>query len=200
MCMAVWASFAGPDFPDLLYRYKGLFEGKFINFSSSWDMALMFILISYVTGVIISTVSFYLIEKCIFNVPYIKKLTSTHRALSENAHKIFLAKVQKDYSMAFTYPKDMRLIITHVENKAKESYATGYIFMALYGHSRNMCVVFLLMGISSIMCYSSVHCSMIYNLTYGWSLILLSIVSCAGYIKFTNYFNAQILCAYLTTG
>lgn len=159
-----------------------------------WFLILVAILIMYVFGLLISTLSSIVIEKGIMgNIPSLSKFFLLNTILSKNIYDLFVQRVTVDFG--FTLEEiDKRLLIVSVENKAVNSYKTAFVFLALYGTNRSLSLILFSVGIVNFI-FNIVHHGF---LIFGVVLIILSIIAFIGYIRFYRYFIRHIVSAYLT--
>jgi hypothetical protein len=125
-------------------------------------------------------------------IPVLAKMFDTETILSKNVHELFCKKFEKSYDMKFN-TQDIRLIITLVENKAPNSYNTAFVFLTLYGTNRNLSLIFLLIGLVTLV----LNILQKHLPIYGFMLIIFSVISFIGYIRFYRYFIVQIISSYL---
>jgi hypothetical protein len=160
----------------------------------SWFLILTLTLVTYIFGIIISNISSLLIEKIIVkNIHFLDNFVSIGTILSENTFRLFNDKVTRELGIVFC-EKDIRLIITKVENHTIHSYNTVFVFLTIYGTNRNLCCIFLLVGLISFIVNIIRHCNIVFPIV----LIILSIISLFGYIRFYRYFISHLVSAYLT--
>jgi hypothetical protein len=136
-----------------------------------------------------------LIEKLLIGkISCLNKYFSLNSILSENTYKLFHKKVENEMNITFS-KNDIRLIITNVENKSVHSYSTAFVFLTIYGTNRNLCCIFLGVGLISLIVNIIHH----YNVLFSIVLIILSIISLYGYIRFYRYYISHLISAYLST-
>jgi NADH:ubiquinone oxidoreductase subunit 2 (subunit N) len=112
--------------------------------------------------------------------------------IANGTYTLFKQYFVKEFGFTFD-TKDLRLLITLVETKAVNSYNTAFVFLSIYGAYRNLCVGFFCVGIMTILlnvtqndCWS-----------FGLIMILFSLISLQGYVRFYKYFVSQIVSAYI---
>jgi len=173
---------------------KDIFTEEILNLMPNWFLIITLILITYVFGIIISNISSLFIEKWLMkNISFLNKYFCLDNILSENTNMLFHIKIKKELNITFS-KSDMRLIITNIENKKVNSYNTAFVFLTIYGTNRNLCCIFLLIGIISLITNLIYHCNILFPIV----LIILSIVLLYGYIRFYRYYISHLVSAYLS--
>jgi hypothetical protein len=173
---------------------KDIFTEEILTLMPNWFLIITLILITYILGIIISNISSLLIEKFLIkNISFFNKYFYLDNILSENINMLFHIKIKKELNITFT-KSDMRLIITNIENKKVNSYNTAFVFLTIYGTNRNICCIFFIIGIISLITNLVYHC----NLLFPIILLVLSTISLYGYIRFYRYYISHLISAYLS--
>jgi hypothetical protein len=173
---------------------KDIFTEEILTLMPNWFLIITLILITYILGIIISSISSLLIEKWLMkNISFLNRYFCLDNILSENTNMLFHIKIKKELNITFT-KSDMRLIITNIEKNNVNSYNTAFVFLTIYGTNRNLCCIFFLIGLISLITNLVYHC----NLLFSIFLIILSIVSLYGYIRFYRYYISHLISAYLS--
>jgi len=152
-------------------------------------------LIVYIFGLLISTISSILIEKWLMGkITKLNNYFCFSNILNDNVYNLFMQKFTDNYNFTFE-KKDIRLVISSIEEKAVNSYSTAFIFLTIYGTYRNICTIFFATGLFAII-INIVQC--IFPL-FGIILMFFSLISLMGYIRFYRYFISQIVSTYINT-
>lgn len=160
-----------------------------------WFLILVAILIMYVFGLLVSTLSSIVIEKGVMeNISCLSKFFLLNTILSKNMYDLYVQKITDDFGVSLE-EIDKRLLIVSVENRAVNSYKTAFVFLTLYGTNRCLSLILFSVGIVSFI-FNIVHHGF---LMFGVVLIILSIIAFIGYIRFYRYFIRHIVAAYLST-
>jgi hypothetical protein len=190
-CIIFAIYFSGYTF---LIPFKEIFREETLALLPNWFLVLTLILVTYIFGIIIANISSLLIERLIVKkIHLLNKFLKIDTILSENTSKLFNDKIDKEFGIVFA-EKDIRLIITKVENNTINSYNTAFVFLTIYGTNRNLCCIFLLVGLISFIVNIIRHCNMVFPIC----LIILSVISLFGYIRFYRYFISHLISAYLS--
>lgn len=190
ICIILAIYFAGfqisPSFKDIfIVEFSFMFPKLFL--------LLIFILINYILGLLLSTLSSLVVENLLIKkIRFLSKHFNINNIVSENTYNIFMQNFTKEFNATFN-KSDIRLLTTLIENKAVNSYGTAFVFLTIYGTYRNICVVFFTIGVIIII-MSAFLCTCI---IFGIILILFSIISFIGYIRFYRYFISQIISTYV---
>jgi hypothetical protein len=191
-CIIFAIYFSGYNFS---IPFKKIFGEETLSLLPNWFLILTLIFVTYIFGIIISNISSLLIEKgLIGKIPCLNKYLSFDNILSDNTYRLFHKKIEDDLNITFS-KNDIRLIITNVENKAIYSYNTAFVFLTIYGTNRNLCCIFLVVGLISLIVNIIHHCSVAFPII----LIILSATSLYGYIRFYRYYISHLISAYLNT-
>ena len=147
---------------------------KFISFSTPFYILIL--IISYVSGHIISSLSSYIFENCL-----VKKLTNIfikrdNKLLDEKC----IVLVGKEYEKC-----DKQLITSYCQIKYPSIYDTSFAFLTFYGLSRNISIVFIILDMFVIDKYGFFT---IQNIVVFLLLILLI----RNYYRFKKYYNEKI--------
>ena len=154
---------------------------------------LILLILSYISGHLISTISSILIEKNI--VKKIQRLNNYFKISNLLSNDIY-RNFEENYKMKFNSKfneKDFRLIVCYVEENHKENYSTSFVFLCFYGMARNISFVFFLTFLfeMSIIFYTKTF--QYYSLIY----ILIGIISFFHYLRFKKYFITNIINSFL---
>ena len=170
-----------------------IFGEELLSRMPNWFLILTVILVTYVIGIILSTLSSIVIEKIIVKkIKFLKKYITINNIVSEDLYNLFQIKIKKDYDIDFN-DKHMRLIISFVEKYSANAYNTAFVFLTIYGMNRNLSLIFFSVGITTLILNIIQH----NNIFFAIVLIILSVLTFIGYIRFFRYFISQILSAYL---
>lgn len=160
----------------LLYEkdIEWLISLKAVKYSSPFY--ILFFILAYVSGQIISSFSSFIFEGKltikIFNKLFPKK-SSEH---DTRTTQIF----NKNYNDC-----DKQIIISYCQEKFPKIYDTAFVFLTIYGLSRNISVSFLIIGLYVIKIYGFVSFENI--LIIGFIVLLVR-----NYLRFKKYFTKKI--------
>jgi len=174
--------------------FNEIYGEELLSLMPNWFLILTVILITYVLGIIISTLSSIIIEKKLMKLCCLNKYITLKNIVSEDLYNVVLKKTKNDFDVDFK-ENDIRLLIASVEKYSANAYNTALVFLTIYGMNRNLCIVFFPLGIVTLIINIIQHD----NVLFASILILLSIITLIGYIRFYKYFISQILSAYITT-
>jgi len=190
VCIVCAIYFSGYAFS---FPVNKLIGDELLKLIPGWFLILISILIMYVLGLLISTISSIVIEKGVMgNVSWLGKFFLLNTILSKNTYALFVQKAQADFGISFE-EIDKRLLIVLVESKAVNSYKTAFAFLTLYGTNRNLSLIFFTVGIISFI-FNTVQNNFWF---FGLIMLVLSVVAFIGYIRFYRYFIRHIVSAYL---
>jgi hypothetical protein len=168
---------------------------ELLNLIPGWFFILVAIIIMYVFGLLISTLSSIVIEKGIMgNISWLRRYFLLNTILSKNTYNLFVQICTVDFCVPLE-EIDKRLLIVSVENRAVNSYKTAFVFLSLYGTNRSLSLILFSVGIVNFIFNITHHGFLI----FGIVLIILSIIAFIGYIRFYRYFIRHIVSAYLST-
>jgi hypothetical protein len=167
--------------------------------TSNWLFILTIILVTYVFGVILSTLSPILIEWPMMKFSFLKKHIYEKFIFPKDLCKLVEKKVKTDFDFDINFDiyseKNRFLIITFVEKNFSNAYNTAFVFWVMYALNRNLCMIFFLVGLATLI-MNIIQCN---DILFAIILIVFSIFTFLGYIKFYKYFLAQILSAYINS-
>jgi hypothetical protein len=173
--------------------FHDIFGKELLSLIPNWIILIILIFVNYIFGLLLSTLSSIIIEKWLMKkIPFFSKYFSINNILTENVYNHFIQKFTKEFNLTFE-KNNMRLLITLIENRAVSSYNTAFAFLTIYGTYRNICIIFFIIGITTII-VNILQC--IFPI-FGIIMIFLSIISLVGYIRFYRYFISQIISAYI---
>ena len=196
-------------FPDFEFAIRFKEWSSLLPESFWWFWLIMFIFVNYTLGLSVSTLSSMLIEKWLMDgikwlmgkikhIPIVNKLendiSDVENMVSGDAYKLFTQFFEKEFEFVFDHKKDMRLLITSLESKAINASNTALVFLTIYGICRNICIIFFITGIITFV-------TSIIQFAYWWFgpiMILLSVFSLQGYIRFNKYYISHLISAYIT--
>ncbi|MBN1253358.1 MAG: hypothetical protein JXA16_14555 [Bacteroidales bacterium] len=159
------------------------------------------LVIAYILGHLISTTSYYLIEKLFIvgiknlkdkftnnksPIPDLKKMLDSNK--TPNLYKIiekkFLELSNGKYSKS-----NMRLLICEVEENKPSIYSTALVFLTFYGMARSIALVFLIAFIYEMIMIIKTQTFPFYSFIY----LAIGIISLLHFIRFKRYFLSQII-------
>jgi len=178
---------------ELTIPFKEIYGEELLSLIPNWFSILTLILITYVFGIILSTLSSIIIEKMLMKVPFLKKCIVMENIISKDLYNLICKKTKNDFDIDFN--ENIRLLITFVEKYSANSYNTAFVFLTLYGMNRNFCMIFFPIGVI-ILIINIIQNS---NVLFAMILIIFSILTFIGYIRFYRYFISQISSAYIST-
>jgi hypothetical protein len=177
---------------ELTIPFNDIYGKELLSLMPNWFLILTVILVTYVLGIILSTLSSIIIEKKAMRIPFLNRHIIIKNIVSEDLYDLVSKKLKTDFDIDFN-EKNIRLIITSVEKYSGNAYNTALVFLTIYGMNRNLCMIFFSVGIVTLTINIIQHSNVIFALI----LIILSILTLIGYIRFFRYFISQILSAYI---
>jgi hypothetical protein len=179
---------------ELIIPFGDIYGEKLLSLIPNWFLILTIVLLTYVLGIILSTLSSIIIEKIIMRISFLNKFLIKKNVVSEDLYNLINKKVKNDFGIDFN-DKIFRLIITSVEKYSVNAYNTAFVFLTIYGMNRNLSMIFFFVGIVTLI----INIMQSSNILFALILIVLSILTFVGYIRFYRYFISQILSAYINT-
>jgi hypothetical protein len=177
---------------ELAIPFNDIYGKELLSLMPNWFLVLTVILVTYVLGIILSTLSSIIIEKALMRIPFLNKHIIIKNIVSEDLYEIVSKQTKTDVGIDFG-EKNIRLLITSVEKYSGNAYNTAFVFLAIYGMNRNLCMIFFSVGTITLIMNILQHD----NILFALILIVLSILTLIGYIRFFKYFISQILSAYI---
>lgn len=174
------------------FRFDMSFER--LSFFLTWPAFIIFIIVNYTLGLLLSTLSASLFGKQLMGKIKYFSIKNIDKTVSQFAYERFLELFQEDFYHIFDKEKDMRLITSTVESKAANSYNTAFVFLTIYGTCRNICIIFFITGIVTII----MNVTQLLYWIFGLAMILFSWLSLRGYIRFHEYYISHIISAYVS--
>ena len=98
------------------------------------------VIISYLTGHVLSSLSYFIIEVLLLKIPCFKRFKKSEMIVSLNIYNAFSEKFQKTFGFE-PQERDFTACICYVESKQPSIYSTTLIFKSFYGMARNLTLI-----------------------------------------------------------
>lgn len=168
----------------LLISYLGLtidvnnFDlAKLIKIEINWPFAVAAFIVSYIVGHLLSSIS-----SVVFENPLSKQMFSTVLGVmfkTEMYDDACEKKLGKKYNEC-----GERAVIVYCQNNHPVIYETAFVFLAIYGFSRNIAMTMIIL----LPLFIDRQFYPVWNLVYIVSLVFMV----WHYLRFKNYFSHQI--------
>ena len=152
--------------------------------------AVLLTVAAYLLGHILSAMSGFLVETLLCKIPMIGDMFGERALLDKKLWELFLAK----YKQLFQYKSEgdvYRLLSCYVEAKQPAVYATAFVFLAIYGMSRNFSLLVFIFAawvlVGAIM-RLDVTLFLYFVISFGTSALLFY-----NYLRFRQNFCRQLL-------
>ena len=162
---------------------------EFILKLVSLDNAFFFIVVSYFVGKIISALSSIIFEKLILKgiLKKFDKLRNISTHISGKLYDFFNQRYSQIFNEAAYNVNDWKILTAYVEENRPASYVTAFTYLAYYGMSRNLMLIFLA---TSVVLLGS-------DLILGIIAFIIFLIETYEYSRFLKYFHEQIIYAFL---
>lgn len=166
---------------------------KTISKSISAFEVFVLIIIAYVLGHAIASISSFLIEKrLVVRVKKLREILSDKGILGDEHYVSFCAKYKNVFNAQYN-EKSIRKVICYVQSKQSYVYETALIFLSFYGMARNFSFTFgTLFFLEAVLCIVQ-HGSILVAILF----VFLSALFLYEYIRFRKYFMDTILSGFL---
>lgn len=194
--------------PGLIFVFLGYIQYR--HFQNYWDIneninifcsfldfkgSLMLLLLSYLLGHLLSSLSSLVVEKNIFlKINFLSKGLQDKNQISSKLFKCFSDKYIKVFNKDYE-SKDIRSVICYVESKQPAVYSTAFVFLSFYGMARSIAFSFSLFFISEMVNLLVKYS--IWGLFYTGGALVVSLIFYYEYNRFFRYFRQEILSGFL---
>ena len=164
------------------------------DFKLSISQWIVIFILSYIIGHLIATLSSLIIEKWLCCRLY-KKVSTPKELFDEATYNQFNIKHNEIFGVPYSV-KNSRMTFAYINEYYPNSYSTAFTFQTFYGMARNLCLIFIAIGL--LFLFASIFCA------FSICLTLLHFVI-AGiffyeYYRFVKYYNLQLMSTFLVPG
>ncbi len=158
---------------------------------------LLVILLLYVLGHVIATLSSFFIENLLVTRFLDKLHADPAHAVSKNTAASFREKFKTVFGFEFEN-EDFRLVESYTQEYTPAGYSTAFVFLCVYGMARNLSFNFLLFTLCELLI--SIVSRNAVPLSFAGIYLFIGIVLFVHFIRFNKHFLNQIISSFLCAG
>lgn len=177
------------QYPTIINNLMSILSNYNGGFLPSIIVAIFIILIAYIEGMFISLISWIIVYKLF---PCLSKTMKKIILYGDKSIEKIYPNFREEFEIKTGYKwsrADDPLLITYVQYKANNAYNTAFVFLTLYGVYRSLFAVFGIWAFIFFYIGSWTICILI---------LIFSLLSFYGFLKFHTYYHCQLIAALLT--
>lgn len=173
-----------------------IYDIKFTFDKISGFEVFVLILLAYVMGHVVATISSILIERILMNkIDYFNKKINSEKIIGKDHYELLCKKYKTEFNLQYS-DCNIRKVICYIQEKHNSIYETSMVFLSFYGMARNFALLFGVLFIVEIVLFILTTLGNIYIILIN---LLLFSIFLYEYFRFRKYFIDTILSGFIVS-